>query len=286
MINKNILFLLCVLFSCTSNPLWNDPRTIELVLSGNVVAENRVTDVPISIWVETFDFYSVANEDGSFSIPLKSTQSQSGNISGPVNIYFFIHNYLLDSAVVHFSNGELSRDQTDFSSEGRLLKNIILKKLLSGNVEIHTLENGFYNQDTLLVTFEFNTYLPVLIDCYKFIWKDEYNFNTGLFFRSLVDGNIHFYRFSGTDEYGNTIEDQLEHLNCGSHESFNWDYLILIEQLDLPNGSYEVLPYFLIKHDYLPEGLVQGLGGESIFLPTDLYLDLPNDIETDTLTIF
>ena len=286
MINKNILFLLCVLFSCTSNPFWNDSSISELVLLGNVSAENKVTNVPISIWVETFDLYSIANEDGSFSIPLRSTQSQSGNISGPVNLYFFIHNYLLDSAVVYFSNGELSRDQTDFSSEGRLLKNIVLKKILSGNVEIHTLENGLYDQDTLFITFEINTYLPVLIDYYEIIWKDEYHLNSGLFFRSLVDGEINFYRFSATDEYGNTIEDQLEQLTCGLNESFIWDYYISTEQVDLSEGLYEVVPYFLIEHDFLPGGLVKGLGGESIFLPTDLYLDLPNDIKTDTLTVF
>ena len=284
--NKRVSFLFFILFSCTSNPFWTDSGKNELALKGHVGAENKVTDVPISIWVKTLDLYSITNEDGSFHIPINSTQSGVGSISGHVYLYFFIHNYSLDSAVVYFSNGELSRDQTDFSEEGNLLKNIELKRILSGEMKVHTLENEFYAQDTVLVTFEINTHLPVEIDRYKFIWKDEYNFNSGLFFRSLTDKSIKVYRFSGTDEYGNNIEDQLEHISYSMNEVFTWNYYIATEQLDLANGSYEILPYFLIKHDYLPEGLIEELGGEPIFTPTEFYLDLPNDIDPDTLTIY
>ncbi|SVC08756.1 uncharacterized protein METZ01_LOCUS261610, partial [marine metagenome] len=140
--------------SCTSNPFWHDPTKNELILKGIVTAENKHTDVPISIWMESFDQYTITDSDGNFSIPINNSQSGTGHISGPVKIYFFIYNYNLDSATVFFTNGELSKDQTDFSTNGDLIKRVELTKILSGEMEFQLLENRFYDQDTVLLTFD------------------------------------------------------------------------------------------------------------------------------------
>ena len=46
--NKTIIFLLILLFSCTSNPFWDDSGTIEMKITGEVLTENNRTNVPVS----------------------------------------------------------------------------------------------------------------------------------------------------------------------------------------------------------------------------------------------
>ena len=47
------------MMSCTSNPFWHDSTKNELILKGIVTAENKQTDVPVSIWMESFDQYTI-----------------------------------------------------------------------------------------------------------------------------------------------------------------------------------------------------------------------------------
>ena len=56
-----ILFLLILklFLSCTSNPFWNDPETEQLTLSGTIFSENNTMGTPISVWLETFENYSI-----------------------------------------------------------------------------------------------------------------------------------------------------------------------------------------------------------------------------------
>lgn len=52
------LFILKLILSCTSNPFWDDHGAVELVLSGNISTENNNMNVPISVYLETFDIYT------------------------------------------------------------------------------------------------------------------------------------------------------------------------------------------------------------------------------------
>ena len=271
--------------SCTSNPFWHDPTKNELILKGIVTAENKHTDVPISIWMESFDQYTITDSDGNFSIPINNSQSGTGHISGPVKIYFFIYNYNLDSATVFFTNGELSNDQTDFSTNGDLIKRVELTKILSGEMEFQLLENRFYDQDTVLLTFDGGIHSTVSIDLYKYIWKDEFDFHSGLIFRSITNDSVIIYRFLGVDEYGNSVGDQIHHVNYEKNENFLWNYYILTNQIFLSPGSYEIFPFFLIRHEYFPDGLASAFGGDLTFTISEHYLKLPSDIVSDTLTI-
>ena len=133
------LFILKLLLSCTSNPFWDDPGTVELVLSGNISTENNNMNVPVSVYLETFDIYTRTDQDGDFSITIQNTQSTDGSVSGSLKIHFFIYNYQLDSAVVNFVNGRLSDNQSDFSSDGVLVKPVQLRiadKLARGPEEM------------------------------------------------------------------------------------------------------------------------------------------------------
>jgi len=285
--NKAIIFLLASLFSCTSNPFWDDSGIMEMKITGEVLTENNQTNVPVSIWLETFDLYTTTDSIGSFSFSITNSQTPTGSMNGPVNLYFYIHNYELDSVTIYFTNGMFAKEQSDFSDDGRLLNPVEMKKLLSGEVEIHFNKNSIQLRDTLRISFNFKTHSAVSIDTYKYILEeDSSDFYSGLFFRSLTDSEpVKIYRFSGTDQFGNSVEDQLQYLTYKENDSITWTYYLLSDSLNLSLGDYEALPYLLIRHDQIPIGLIEALGGDSVLTLSAYYLDLPLDILPDTLQI-
>jgi hypothetical protein len=285
--NKTIIFLLISLFSCTSNPFWDDSGTIEMKITGKVITENNQTNVPVSVWLETFDLYTTTDSVGYFSISINNSQTSYGSMNGPVNLYLYIHNYELDSVTVYFTNGMFSKEQTDFSEDGELLNPVEMKKILSGEVILHFNKNSIQTRDTLRVSFNLETHSAVSIDTYKYILQEDgSDFHSGLFFRSLTDNEtVTIYRFTGTNQFGNSVDDQLRNLAYEKDESITWTYYLLSDSLNLSSGDYEVLPYLLIRHDQIPIGLIEAQGGDSALTLSAYFLDLPFDILPDTLQI-
>jgi hypothetical protein len=285
--NKTIIFLLISFFSCTSNPFWEDSPTIEMKITGEVLTENNQTNVPVSVWLETFDLYTTTDSVGYFSFSITNSQTPNGSMNGPVNLYFFIHNYELDSVTAYFTNGMFSKEQTNFSEDGELLNPVEMKKILSGDVILHFNKNSIQTRDTLRVSFNLETHSAVSIDTYKYILQEDgSDFHSGLFFRSLTDNEtITIYRFNGTDQSGNSVEDKLRNLTYVENESITWTYYLLSDSLNLSSGDYEVLPYLLVRQDQIPNGLIEALGGDSAFTLSAYFLDLPLDILPDTLQI-
>ena len=76
------------------------------------------------------------------------------------------------------------------------------------------------------------------------------NFHSGLLFHDANNDTAILYRFSGYDDYGNIINDQLRKVSFEMNEESRWRYLIKTDQLDLPLGEYRIVPYFLIDHDF------------------------------------
>jgi len=285
--NKTIILMLISFFSCTSNPFWEDSPTIEMKITGKVLTENNQTNVPVSVWLETLDLYTTTDSVGYFSFSITNSQTPNGSMNGPVNLYFFIHNYELDSVTVYFTNGMFSKEQTNFSEDGELLNPVEMKKILSGDVILHFNKNSIQTRDTLRVSFNLETHSAVSIDTYKYILQEDgSDFHSGLFFRSLTDNEtVTIYRFNGIDQSGNSVEDKLRNLTYVENESITWTYYLLSDSLNLSSGDYEVLPYLLVRQDQIPNGLIEALGGDSAFTLSAYFLDLPLDILPDTLQI-
>ncbi|MBT3180495.1 MAG: hypothetical protein HOB40_07225 [Candidatus Marinimicrobia bacterium] len=281
-----ILFFL-TLFACTNNPFWDDTNTKQMKLTGVALAENNQTHIPISIWLEEFDIYSRSDSTGRFTFDISNSQTSSGSFNGGVNLYFYIHNYLLDSVTIYFTNGHFSAEQTDFTPEGELIKTLELKKLLSGEMELHFNAASLSNHDTVSTSFHLESHESISINTYKFILQsDGSNFYSGLYFNSIHDiQKSVIYNFVGINQDGNTISDQKQNVNYLANDFDLWTYYILSDSLHLSSGVYEVYPYINIKQEAIPEGLISHLGGDSIFYRTSLYIELPMDVVPDTLEI-
>ena len=272
--------------SCTSNPFWNDPGTVELILSGTVTTENNHMGTPVFVWSKIFDSYTKTDQDGKFSVLIKNNQTPHGSISGSIKIYFFIYNYEMDSAIVNFTNGRLSKNQADFSLNGELIKHIHLTKILSGELEPQILENKFYDQNIIRLFFNIDIHQSVNIDLYKYIWdEDTLDFHSGLIFQNIENDSLVFYRYSAYDDYGNIINDQLIHLSFEVNEHTEWEYFINTNQLTLLPGEYKILPYFIISHNFIPLGMINAMGGDQVFSFSNKYLNMPIDIIPGSIII-
>jgi len=281
------LFFLLLYFSCTSNPFWDDKETKQLYISGVAIGENNTTVTSVQVWAETLDYLTNTDLNGNFIIPVENTQSFVGNLSGSVNLYFFINNYKLDSATIFFTDGLFAKSQTDFNNEGELLAPMELRKLFSGTTTLQFSEENINIIDTLKVIVEFEFHEPVTLGTYVYQKSGEDDeVHSGLIFNP-TSGNQPpvFHRYTGTDDYGNQQPDKFTYFEYNSNHEITWEYLILPGQLDLPVGTYTVHPYILVYHDDLPEQFVQAMGGDSIFTFSRHYLNLPMGFGTDTLEI-
>ena len=57
------------------------------------------------------------------------------------------------------------------------------------------------------------------------------------------------------------------------------------DSLQVHSGPYEAILFFLVNQNTIPLGLIDALGGESLFEIGEEYLQLPIDFKYDTLQI-
>ena len=271
--------------SCTSNPFWGDERTDGLSITGNVILEYGETATPVFVWMDVLNQHTTTSENGDFEFSNLSTQLLDANVNGPANIYFFVHNYKLDFATIYFTDGLFSDNQADFSRDGELMDPIVLKKLFSGSMNVQSSDTVL---DTFLVNFSIQTHRPTVLRAYKFIYSPfGMDFHSGLFFTKLDDENEEIipYRFTTLDMHGNDAYDHVLYFSYDRDENHTWQFDVLLSDLNLESGQYIVTPYLQVIHDYIPNGLIHALGGDTVFTFSPEYLSLPSDLTLDTLII-
>ena len=74
------------------------------------------------------------------------------------------------------------------------------------------------------------------------------------------------------------MHDQLRKLSFEENEQAQWQYLIQTNQLYLSTRQYKIVPYFFIKHDFIPQGMIDKMGGDQISSFSYEYLMVPPDI--------
>ena len=84
--------LLFFLVGCTSNPFWEDKPSKKVKIEGYVFANERVSDVSVCVYVEELNVFTYADSSGYFSIDLLNLESEVGNFSGSVKVFYYLHN--------------------------------------------------------------------------------------------------------------------------------------------------------------------------------------------------
>ena len=276
---------LSMIFSCTSNPFWQDGQRGFPSISGIATAEQNEFNTPIFVWIKELDISSYTQDGGQFSIPIQTSKSNENIFSGTCNVYFFIHNYQIDSSSFNLADGYFSEIQNDFTSEGEMTKTIHLKNLISGKLDLNFGSNQLITDDSVRLTFSFSTKSDVQIQAYKYFFGQFEN-HSGIIFKPMGGaGEPIFHRYSTTNSSGIEINDQMINLNYLGDEEVMWEYLIHTDSVDLLNVGYEVYPVFFIAHNY-PSGMMESLGLDSLQNISENYFRMPSTIEPDYLSNF
>ena len=287
---KFILFIF-FFYGCTSNPFWEDNPTKKVNISGIVIAEERVSDVPVYVWIEDLDVSGHADTTGYFSIDIPSLEAENGNFSGSVRVFYYIHNYRVRYSNLYITDGRLTNTQTDFDEDGRLLDSIKLEKLVSLDI---TIDNNWNRSagDTLSFNLDLNIKdYPISIFAHVNQPGDQQGYDPS---------GVLFYLNSNDETYydENNI-DFLQRYDLDPGAMVAWTYYIApdaittfviddyisLDEQSIPSGSYNVRPFVFVQQSEVPDELIQSLG---IFDPENIsvdFLKMPLDMTGKSIVI-
>ena len=288
--NLSILFFI-VLFNCTSNPFWEDNPSKKITIQGNVVAESRASDTPVFVFVEGLNVFSQTDTSGFYSIELPNLELETGNFSGAVKVFYYMHNYKIEYSNLYITSGRLTGSQTDFDKDGVLLETVSLKKLLSLDLSL----NGSWNRsggDSLRFSLILNSFEePVSILSYVNVIPDPRRYvPSGVLLKSMQNRGVF---------YDKNDADIIVHTDISANETVMFDYdipangffpfevndYISIDQQIMENGLYHVLPYIFVIQENIPDEMFLYMGISNAQNISDLHLDMPIDMPLKTILI-
>lgn len=253
-------------YGCTSNPFGGDKISGgKLVMSGTVRLADQADAKDIWVWMNGFNISSVTNANGEFtlSLPPKSAQSGSGGVSGIYTVYFYMANYLLDSAQVVVQNGEFVYSRGDLTKDGRLAATKSLRRFL----EMSTVVSPATVRQNFIFRIGITATLRALIDSCTVIFPGSIGDLLGaIFFRNTATAEVIVF-LSVPGAVTRDIE-LIGRLPTDRVMAFT------LSQFVLPPGQYEVIPQVLMRHQALPPGLIRSLGAKVEEIDVD-YLKIP-----------
>ena len=290
-IKQKIIIVILFFWGCKSNPFWEDKPTKKVNISGIVIAEDRVSNVPVYVWIEDLDVSGHTDTTGYFSIDIPSLEEENGNFSGSVRVFYYIHNYRARYSDLYITDGRLTRAQTDFDEDGRLLDSVKLEKLVSLDLSIANNWNRSAG-DTLNFSMDLNIKdYPISIFAHVNQPGDQQGYDpSGVLFYLNSNDEIYF------DE--NNI-DFLQRYDLDPGASITWTYFIApdditpfiiddyisLDQQSIPPGTYHVRPFIFVQQNQVPDELIQSLGildTENISVD---YLKMPLDMNEKSILI-
>jgi len=288
--NLSILFFI-VLFNCTSNPFWEDNPSKKITIQGNVVAESRASDTPVFVFVEGLNVFSQTDTSGFYSIELPNLELETGNFSGAVKVFYYMHNYKIAYSTLYITSGRLTGSQTDFDKDGVLLETVTLKKLLSLDFSL----NGSWNRsdgDSLRFSLILNSYEePVSILSYVNVIPDPRRYvPSGVLLKSMQNSGVY---------YDKNDADIIVHTDISANETVVFDYdisadgffpfevndYISMDQQIMENGLYHVLPYIFVIQENIPNEMFFYMGISNAQNISNGHLDMPIDMPSKTILI-
>ena len=264
-IKQKLIVFIIFFCSCTSNPFWEDSPTKKVNISGIVIAEERASNVPVYVWIEDLNASGHADTAGYFSIDIPSLETENGNFSGSVRVFYYIHNYRASYSDLYITDGRLTSAQTDFDEDGMLLDSIKLEKLVSLDLIIDNNWNRSAG-DTLIFTLDFNIKeYPVSIFAHVNQPGDQQGYDPSgvLFYLNSNDetyydeNNIDFLQRYDLDP--GAIVTWTYYIAPDAITPFVIDDYITLDQQSIPTGSYRIRPFAFIQQDQVPDDLIQSL---------------------------
>lgn len=283
--------LLLLLFGCTSNPFWEDKPSKKIKIDGYVFANERVSDASVFVYADELNVFTYADSSGYFSIDLLNLESEVGNFSGSVRVFYYLHNYKVVYSTLFITNGRLTGSQTDFDEYGTLIETVILQKLLSLELSINNVW-GRSNADSLRFSLtlmshdepvSFLSYVNVLADPRRYV-------PSGILLKSNQNDAVYFDEndadlIQRTDLNSNDILQLEYNVSPNGFSPFVIDDYISLEQQLVQNGSHLILPYVFIIQEDIPHQILSSMGINNVQNISADYFTMPIDMVLKTIFI-
>jgi hypothetical protein len=265
--NYILKFLVILLVTaCTKNSLFDDEigTSDGMTLSGTVRLDKDPYPDNIYVWLGILNLGTYTDTDGNFQLhlPHPENQPQKG-ISGEYTLFYYVSNYKIDSSKVSLLKGKFVYNKSDINKDGHIRETITLNKLLTINASITPIEYPTNHHNYIQVDlFIKNVFDPVLIQIYKHQRDD--NMITNIFFIDTEKPleNTLFYRFSSLLREAEIKGEKRYHS------------LVHTDSIRLETAKYEVIPFIKIIQDNIPDGLMESIGEDQVFVDST-YLTIP-----------
>ncbi|MFH1943719.1 MAG: hypothetical protein ABIL68_16580 [bacterium] len=252
---------------CTWNPFGsNDISGGYREVSGTVQLHDGSSPEGVYVWLESFNVGTTTDETGQFTIalPAKSSQGASSGLSGVYNLYFFVANYGLKSAQVVVQEGEFVYSRGDVNKDGRLAALIILKRFLRIEMDVDPaiVDENYTGNIRVTVT------LTAAQDSVSAIIPESIGDGSlgAVLIRKMSTREVFIHKFS--------IFGGMRVKVLVGRQSYNTGMNFNLITKPLEAGMYEVIPFLLIAHEPIPEGMLDSISLSAQNLCPD-YLKIP-----------
>jgi hypothetical protein len=266
------LFIAFIFFSCTENPFGGDKKITDKTISGYVKLD-QVEYYPkgfhggVFVWSKDLGLQTKTDIDGSFEfvLPASNEPSSGAIIDGDYDIHFFLGNYKISKVTITFAGGQVLNDEKVINLEGELRRDVSMTRELGVHTTVtpEIIPSNFDNPINVMVTIT-----PDRTDLYCEMKKIENR--SGVTFTGLLIKNI------VTDELTYTVDNDSasimrEYIDRPMQKiEIDFDYI----GLNLPKGTYEIIPYMVLERNDIPTHLLQALGPD-IYNFSEAYFNYP-----------
>ncbi|MFQ5706322.1 MAG: hypothetical protein ACE5HO_02680 [bacterium] len=246
---------------CTGNPFGDSGIAGKREIRGKVVLSPAASRKDIFVWLEGFNIGTRTDEGGNFQLLLPPPSSQSsGGVDGIFNLFFYLANYELATAEVVIQDGEFVFSKGDINQDGELSSPESLSQVLSIKTEIR-------QNDIIKELFAVIITLAAIQDSVTVVFPGSVGGLLGaVLLRNLDTGEI--FIIEGTP--GAMSRDVV----LIGKMPITRSLFFSLKVNPLPRGTYEVIPYLLLRHLEIPTDLILSLGDDVEGLGPN-YLKIP-----------
>ncbi len=239
------------LFTCTELPFGeNKISSGHRKISGKVKLHDGSSPEDVYVWLSDFNIGTYTDEKGQFNLtlPPKSSMGTSGGVSGTFDLYFYIANYKLVSSQVVVRDGEFAYSRGDINKDGKIYETKTLRRFLRINTSMSPASVSANYTGSI----EARVTLQATIDSATVIVPESVGGMLGAIFVKKIDSHeVFIYKSVPISGTGSKL------LVALSSRSLNMTFNLILNPL--PPGKYEVIPYLLIAHETIPQGLIESI---------------------------
>ena len=270
-----MIIVLLTAMGCTENPFGGDDISGgHREIRGSVNLQDGGSAQGVYVWLEGVGTGAYTNGSGDFEMNLDTGSSQGGggSLNGIYNLYFYLANYYLDSAQVVIRDGEFVYARASLNSDGRVTPPVTLHRFLRIITELEPDEI----QSVYTGNIEVDVTLTACGDSCSVVIPGSVGGGLGaVLVKRTGSEAVSIYEASNL-----VTREKMLVGRAGAVLEMRFNTLTS----PLEPGVYEVIPYLLICHEPLPDGLKASLAPNVEDLGPN-YLKLPLRREGGVLVI-